>query len=491
MGWLTYKPGLVILREKAREILQNRYTLLIFALATQSDGRMIRALQEQWREIHSLTGRHILFIAFYNAHLHEHEIYRYSQQFDPELRQLLGMQPNLVDTDRFMQSMTKESYALAHSLGIPFTDLPCLVFIETHDVNNYGVLRLNSVGDDSLIYILREFITDYLNKPENREYFRTIEIIEQLEQKRTNEIAKLRRIPQDIETANARIKQLRSKLTSERKHITKAVREQLLNNLVSPEKDRLLEVRRLVGPLRKFLQASEEDERDILFKWIREGRADLIHMISLETHLTQLLQYLTDLESGKIEQEIIRLTTKVKRDDLDDQERGDLRIRLRALHAAREAVRSRFLEFIKQNVFFDRDKVQKLFQGLHAEEQALLSVVFGQIDLAYPSRLETEVDSALNIIRGPIENEIMTLEQDLRQLTSGDLERLSNTAIAQITEEIHKLNESIRDSHPDALSVLDRLNRRYSVKRARLSIGTAARENASTIIELLKLIFAR
>jgi len=400
------------------------------------------------------------------------------------------MQPNTIDTDRFMDTMTEESYALAQSLGIPLTDIPCLVFVETHNVSVYHVLKLNSVGEDSLIQILRRFVTDYLNKPSNKEYFQTLERIKRLEEDRTSQIAKLRRIPQDIERANTRIQQLRLQLDSERERITQSVRKQLLDDFVSPEKARLVEVRTMVGPLRGLLAASEKDARNILFKWVREGRADPIRTIALDKYLSQLLQYLSDLGSGEIEREIIKLTTAVKRRDLEHEEQKELGIRLNALRSAREEVRIKFLQLVNQDMFFDRNKIQEHFQSLQVEERTLLSVVFDQIYATYPARLETEVDNALTVIRDPIESEIAILEERLRQLTAGDLEIAINNAIAPLSEEIRKLNELIRTSHPDAFGVLANLNRRYSIKQVKLSAGTAFREYGPTIIDFLSRIFA-
>jgi hypothetical protein len=489
MGWLADKPGSFILQDKIDEIQQNRFSLLIFALATQADEHIITELQRNWNEIHFLTGERILFVAFYDARPNQYKFYarrsqyQHSTQFDPNVETLLGMPSDRIDGNNFMETMTRESYELARRLSIPETDLPCLVFVETHNASIYQVLNLNNVVNGEFVYILREFVYRYHSA--NREYFDTLQRIEELERNLTNQIANLRRIPEDIEAAKTRMQQLRRGLDVERERLRQNISRQLQDNFQSPQKTRLLEVRVILDSLNRLSEASESDARNMLFKWVREGEWILIGNIVLEQHLPQLLQYLTELGSGDMKRESIELTARLERGNPEPQQRSELLTRLTALKAAKEAVRARFLLFANQQLLFDRDKSQEYFQSLEAEEQTLSLIVDNQISDIYVTHLERQVDNELAMMRDSVEREIAILEE-----SEEDRRTNIKNQMDVLTEQIYELKSSIQNSHPDAFGVLDELRLKNRIRQVKLSAGAAFREHASTIADFLSRIFA-
>nr|WP_281721346.1 hypothetical protein [Nitrosomonas nitrosa] len=498
MGWLAEKPGSVILREKMHEIQENRYTLIIFALATQADQNIVGAIQRQWRDIDKLTGRRILFIAFYNARPMDYEVYSrsyYSSGYiAPSLKHLLGMQPDTIDTERFMSSMTEESYELARSLGIPLTNLPCFAFFETHNAEAFQVLNLKDLGESELLQTLRRFASEYYNSSRNRDYFQSVERLEELEQKRTNLIRRLRQIPEDLTRTNLRIEQLQTQLPLEEKRTTDSIRKSLLKDIRLSERDRLAKevgltkVISKIGTLRRVLSTLDDVAKNIILGWVLNAEIDLLRSITSDPFLPQIEQFVEDLDNGQLQESYRQLSVQIKAGDISQKNQVELFNQREVIRVKKEQVRSAFLQLLDQEAVIDMQKAKDKLHSLEHQQQLLASSLRKQINEIASSRMEAEIESALLKLRDSTTRELTRLRETVQRLSTKDEENAVKQEMELVIKEIQVLRQKVNSSYPDGFGILEAVSRGANLRRVASSAGKQFRDYAPSIIDLISLI---
>jgi len=476
MGWLSEKPGSVILREEIEEIKENRYTLLMFVLATQADQNIVSAIQRQWRDIHYLTGRRILFIAFYNARPEDYKVYSPyypSRSVDPRLKNLLGMQPDTIDTDRFMSSMTEESYELARRLGIPLSSLPCCAFFETHNVETYQVLDLKGFDEHDLSRTLRHFVSGYYGSTQNRDYFRSLERLEEFEQKRTSLVRRLRQLPeelaQELVQTNSRIQQLQTQLPVKEEHTSNSIRNTLFEDTRLSERDRLAkelgltEVQGKLDSLRIILSSS--DPKDIIWKWVLNAERDLLQAVISEQFLPQIERFVEDLGNGQLQKEDTQLWIQINSGDINQQKKIELSNQQEEIRVRRKQVGNTLFQLLYHDSVIDTKKAKDKIKSLKQQKQLLVSNVSEQINELASSRLETAIEAALTMLRDSTNKEITRLQEIVQRLSTGNEAVMIQQEMESVNKEIQMLRQKVNSTHADGFGILRALNRGTSVRR--------------------------
>ena len=201
MGFAVHCTGADLLERLKRDedsLLGRRYPLYIIALATEVDDEAIQWLADYGRAMDSLTGEQIAFIVFYNSLCFRttspgglrtfitpvdtegtKKVFRYNlPKIDVPPKALQGawaLRKHVAGKMRFpdeafVTSMTYQSDQVARALGIKPKELPCLVYLDNPDSDNFYVLHIESYGKE-LLTTVRGVVGDYYSNPDHKAYF--------------------------------------------------------------------------------------------------------------------------------------------------------------------------------------------------------------------------------------------------------------------------------------------------------------------------------
>jgi hypothetical protein len=164
----VYEDPVEFVRRRAKQVNDGQYRLILLFLGTQFDEDFLKDIEALTPDLDALTGPHAMAVLFTPP----------PTSFADEGSgfggfRALGRFYKWAEWDEFVGTMTDATYSVAASLGIPFEDLPAIVFLDPdEDEPEFAVWKLKETP-------FRKLYTD-LRSALNRWYKDNADLIERI-----------------------------------------------------------------------------------------------------------------------------------------------------------------------------------------------------------------------------------------------------------------------------------------------------------------------
>lgn len=153
--FISWVSGESLLQEHRAELERGQYKVAIFFLITEYDSSRLAEVVHLANELDAATTSSCLVVAFMPPPADPQEaLSRYRPRMLPD--------ENEEAWKEFIASMTQASYELANYFGIPYEDMPCVVFFSIERGDEYALMRLRDQSFWRIFPQLRKLFSDWM-----------------------------------------------------------------------------------------------------------------------------------------------------------------------------------------------------------------------------------------------------------------------------------------------------------------------------------------
>jgi hypothetical protein len=176
----VYEDPVEFVRRRAKHVNDGQYRLILLFLGTQFNEEFVREVEGLTQDIDSLTGPHAMAILFTPPPSPPAD-------FMSGFGSFRALGKDWIFWDEFLKAMTDGAYSLAESLGIPYKDLPVVVFLDPdEDDPEFAVWKFKNVTFRELYDDLRSVLNHWYQ--DNSELIAKIALLEKIVKYQWNKV---------------------------------------------------------------------------------------------------------------------------------------------------------------------------------------------------------------------------------------------------------------------------------------------------------------
>ncbi len=149
----SYTSGVDILTLHRDKLLEGKFKVLLFFLATQFDEHFLQDVIKLGSDLDALTGKHALAIAFLPPPNSIPSGFGGIRAF--------GKSFNERELKDLADAMTRNSYEIARMFGVKFDNLPALLFVNPNNFSEIAIVSLRNLSIRDIYSDLREIFSQW------------------------------------------------------------------------------------------------------------------------------------------------------------------------------------------------------------------------------------------------------------------------------------------------------------------------------------------